>query len=64
MVTVELTPNIYIPLKKTLFYPSCLLSIVTGTPSDSNYVSRSASLKLVRFKDSREKIAEIEFWMK
>ena len=34
------------------FYPSCLLSTVTVTPSDSNYVSRSASLKRVRLKST------------
>jgi len=44
-VTVELTTHIYIPLRETLFYLSCLLPTVTVTPSDSNDVNRSASLK-------------------
>jgi len=47
LVTAELTPHTYIPFRETLFYPSCLLSIVTVTPSDSKYVSRSAYLKRV-----------------
>ena len=45
LVTVELTPHTYISLRKTLFYSSCLLPTVTVTPSDSNYVNRSAPLK-------------------
>jgi len=44
-VTVELTTQTYISLRETLFYPSCLLPTVTDTPSDSNSVNRSASLK-------------------
>jgi len=52
LLTVELTPHIYIPLREALFYPSCLLSTVTVTPSDSNYVNRSASLKRVRSKST------------
>ena len=53
LVTVELTPDTYIPLKETLFFQSCLLSTVTATPSDSNYVSRSASLERVRSKSQK-----------
>jgi len=45
MVTVELTPHRYIPLRETLFHPSCLLFTVTVTRNDSNYFNRSASLK-------------------
>jgi len=52
MVTVELTPHKYILLRETLFYPSYLLSTVTVTPSNSNYVNRSASLKRVRLKST------------
>jgi len=48
LVIVELTTRTYIPLRKTLFCPSCLLSTFTITPSDSNYVNRSTSLKRVR----------------
>jgi len=45
LVTIDLTPHTYISLRETLFYPSCLLPTFTVTPSDSNYVNRSASLK-------------------
>ena len=53
-VTVESTPgpHTYIPLRETLFYPSCLLSTVTVTSSDSNYSNRSAPLKRVRLKST------------
>jgi hypothetical protein len=45
LVTVELTSHTYISLRETLSYPSCLLLTVMVTPSDSNYINRSASLK-------------------
>jgi len=40
-----LTPCTYISLRETLFDSSCLLPTATVTPSDSNYVNRSASLE-------------------
>jgi len=45
LVAVKVTPHTYIPLRETLFYEKLLLPTVTGTPSDSDYVSRSGSLK-------------------
>jgi hypothetical protein len=40
------------PLRETLFNPGCLLSTVTVTLIDSNYVNRSASFKGVRIKST------------
>ena len=42
------TPLIHTSEEDTLFFQSCLLSSVTVTPSDSDYVNKSASLKRVR----------------
>ena len=52
LVIVEMTTHIYMPLRETLFYPSCLLSTVTVTPSDLNYVNSSTSLKRVLSKST------------
>jgi len=42
------TPHIYTFEADSLIFQSCLLSTVTVTPSDSDYVNRSASL--IRFR--------------
>jgi len=42
------TPNIHTSEWDSLFFHSCLLSTVTVTPSDSDYVNRSASVQRFR----------------
>jgi len=42
-------PHIYTSDWDSLFFQSCLLSTVTGSSSDSDYVSRSASLQRFRW---------------
>jgi len=54
MVTVELTPYTYTPLRKIFWFSiNRLLSTVTITPSDWDHVNRSVSFKQFRLESRR-----------
>ena len=64
LVTVELTPHTYTPLREIFyFFQSCLHSTVSVTPSDSDPVNRNAALQRFRLKstDSSQRVRFFAF---